>query len=335
MPFQSSTRLQLHRPKTRQDGQQKPYSRELENQAGVVQRLVPYSKARCASARLVEAHVALQLTLLPCLVSVTRSTSSPSTPAHDRSPAATQSSANRIPTRCLGMRSPPFSTRRLQRETRNQTRQTRPNRPIIDGTLRQLAPEPPGKYPNLRFTGLFSLQRACRMSWCLVIAILLGTPAVAPCAAAVYGGSHRPNPGFPLGAESGAITSDSAAAAELSRAGMGSGAAGDEGGAEALRRFASARAMKTGTTIAGVVFEVGRCCRRGAFAGCAVALFQMPSSARRTCVRDSTLQNLDANQRYSSRQTHSGLFPVCVPVWVLLSYVTAAERRCIAFPISM
>jgi len=96
------------------------------------------------------------------------------------------------------------------------------------------------------------------MSWSLVIAVLLGAPTVAPCAGAVYGGSHRPNPGFPSRAESGAITSDSAASGDVLGVGMGfSSAAGHEGeGAEDLRRFASTRVMKTGTTIAGVVFEV-------------------------------------------------------------------------------
>eukprot|EP00903_Cladosiphon_okamuranus_P009473 g9028.t1 len=52
---------------------------------------------------------------------------------------------------------------------------------------------------------------------------------------------------------SGAISGDSAAPAALA---MASGDQGG-GGAEALRRFAATRAMKTGTTIAGVVFEGG------------------------------------------------------------------------------
>lgn len=98
------------------------------------------------------------------------------------------------------------------------------------------------------------------MSWSLVIAVLLGTPIVAPCAGAVYGGSHRPNSGFQGGAESGAIASDSAAS--VVGAGIRLSSAAGEGGAEALRRFASIRAMKTGTTIAGVVFEVGAAVER-------------------------------------------------------------------------
>lgn len=93
------------------------------------------------------------------------------------------------------------------------------------------------------------------MSWSLVIAVLLSAQIVLPCAGAVYGGSHRPNSGLKGGAESGAITSDSAAS--VVGAGFSSAAGEGEGGAEALRRFASTRAMKTGTTIAGVVFEVG------------------------------------------------------------------------------
>lgn len=92
-----------------------------------------------------------------------------------------------------------------------------------------------------------------KMSWCLVIAVLLGGPMVAPCCGAVYGGSARPSYGMSRGEDSGsgAIRRYSAASGASAMAG------GDHaGGAEALRRFASTRAMKTGTTIAGVVFEV-------------------------------------------------------------------------------
>lgn len=89
------------------------------------------------------------------------------------------------------------------------------------------------------------------MSWALVIAVLLGGPIVAPCGGEVYGGNARPSYDMRShGHDSGAITDDSAAFGRAT-------ANGDHGGgAEALRRFASTRTMKTGTTIAGVVFEV-------------------------------------------------------------------------------
>ncbi|CAM9192457.1 unnamed protein product, partial [Hapterophycus canaliculatus] len=97
------------------------------------------------------------------------------------------------------------------------------------------------------------------MSWSLVIAVLLGAHNITQCSAMVYGGSVRPSCGLAQddrGFEISSPTfSDSAAS---SRPGYGSAVDGAQGGgAEALRRFASTSAMKTGTTIAGVVFEGG------------------------------------------------------------------------------
>lgn len=99
------------------------------------------------------------------------------------------------------------------------------------------------------------------MSWSLVIAVLLAAPIVAPCGGALYGGSTRPSYGGGVtqeqrGFDGGAIR-DSAAGPRATP--FGSAAADGEGGAGALRRFASTRAMKTGTTIAGVVFKVWLC----------------------------------------------------------------------------
>lgn len=79
------------------------------------------------------------------------------------------------------------------------------------------------------------------MSWCLLIALLLGAPFLSPCGGSLHG------------FDSGATPTGSAAGATAL---LGSSDRSVEGGAEALRRFASTRAMKTGTTIAGVVFEV-------------------------------------------------------------------------------
>ncbi|CAM9886719.1 unnamed protein product [Ectocarpus sp. 12 AP-2014] len=81
------------------------------------------------------------------------------------------------------------------------------------------------------------------MSWCLLIALLLGAPFLSP-----RGGSLH-------GFCSGATPTGSAAGATAGL--LGASDRSVEGGAEALRRFASTRAMKTGTTIAGVVFEGG------------------------------------------------------------------------------
>lgn len=95
------------------------------------------------------------------------------------------------------------------------------------------------------------MQLPWYMSWSLVIAVLLGSPTIAPCSAVVYGGSTRPNYGLPqddLSLDSPARFGNSAAS--------GTAVDGSQGRAEALRRFASTRAMKTGTTIAGVIFEV-------------------------------------------------------------------------------
>lgn len=92
------------------------------------------------------------------------------------------------------------------------------------------------------------------MSWCLVIAVLLGGNILDPCGGAVYGGSARPSSSMRSHGHDGgggAISRDDSAAFGAATA------SGDHGGgADALRRFASTRAMKTGTTIAGVVFEV-------------------------------------------------------------------------------
>ncbi|CAB1102298.1 unnamed protein product [Ectocarpus sp. CCAP 1310/34] len=81
------------------------------------------------------------------------------------------------------------------------------------------------------------------MSWCLLIVLLLGAPFLPPCGGSLhvfYSGAT------PTGSAEGA-TAGLLGASDRSM----------EGGAEALRRFASTRAMKTGTTIAGVVFEGG------------------------------------------------------------------------------
>lgn len=97
------------------------------------------------------------------------------------------------------------------------------------------------------------------MSWSVVIAVLLGASNVAPCSAMVYGGSSRPNYGLPPDDRTGfdacipSTFGDSAASGQSRYSSVVDGA---QGGAEALRRFASTRAMKTGTTIAGVIFEV-------------------------------------------------------------------------------
>ncbi|CAM9604923.1 unnamed protein product [Scytosiphon promiscuus] len=104
------------------------------------------------------------------------------------------------------------------------------------------------------------------MSWALVVAALLGAPTITPCSATVYGGSARPNFGsryddssfdspanFPNSAASGRT------GYRYSSIGHSSDVHAAQGGhgAEALRKFASTRAMKTGTTIAGVVFRGG------------------------------------------------------------------------------
>lgn len=97
------------------------------------------------------------------------------------------------------------------------------------------------------------------MPRCSLIALLLGAPFLSPC-----GGSLN-------GFGSGAIPTGSAAGATCTlTAGLfASSDGGVQGGAEALRRFAATRAMKTGTTIAGVVFEVSR----------VVLLTEMPSAS--------------------------------------------------------
>ncbi|CAM9171661.1 unnamed protein product [Ectocarpus fasciculatus] len=85
------------------------------------------------------------------------------------------------------------------------------------------------------------------MSRRLWIALLLGAPFLSPCGGSLHG------------FDGGAIPTGSAAGAtaEATAGWFGSSGSGVEGGAEALRRFASTRAMKTGTTIAGVIFEGG------------------------------------------------------------------------------
>lgn len=182
-------------------------------------------------------------TRLPCLVSVTRSTSSPCTPAHVFSPATTHSSADRRPATLPMARRSLFETLFKQvvgvacgAISGGYEMRTRSLRRNLDTTTEPLCKT---ELSQARPAG-----RVCRMSWCLVIAFLLGTPIVVPCDAVVYGGSARPSYGMRSYEDSGAIR-DSAAPATAY-----------DGGAEALRRFASTRAMKTGTTIAGVVFEV-------------------------------------------------------------------------------
>lgn len=102
------------------------------------------------------------------------------------------------------------------------------------------------------------------MSWSQVISVLLAAPIVTPCGGALYGGSVRPY--HSVGADQERGFDGDGGAITYSTAGFGSRAAefgsavadaDGKGGAEALRRFASTRAMKTGTTIAGVIFEVG------------------------------------------------------------------------------
>ncbi|CAM9864620.1 unnamed protein product [Pylaiella littoralis] len=102
------------------------------------------------------------------------------------------------------------------------------------------------------------------MSWSQVISVLLAAPIVTPCGGALYGGSVRPY--HSVGADQERGFDGDGGAITYSTAGFGSRAAefgsavadaDGKGGAEALRRFASTRAMKTGTTIAGVIFEGG------------------------------------------------------------------------------
>lgn len=106
------------------------------------------------------------------------------------------------------------------------------------------------------------------MSWSLVIAVIVASSIGTPCRGALYGGRVRPNYGGGvahergLDSDGGAITDSTAGLGTIPGATtrtttFGSPPDADRGdGADALGRFASTRAMKTGTTIAGVVFEV-------------------------------------------------------------------------------
>lgn len=92
------------------------------------------------------------------------------------------------------------------------------------------------------------------MKWPRVVASLLSVTTVSRCGAILHhDGLYGISTGFQHSDGLGGVF-DVAASRERGSIGVGSARAG-EGRAEALRRFAASRPMKTGTTIAGVVFE--------------------------------------------------------------------------------
>lgn len=106
------------------------------------------------------------------------------------------------------------------------------------------------------------------MSWFLVIAVLLSAPILTPCSAmqphgSMYGSSTQgSNHLFPSDVLSDVDDffdpshSRGSGSSSMARDARSTWADREEGGMDALRNFASTRATKTGTTIAGVAFKV-------------------------------------------------------------------------------
>lgn len=105
------------------------------------------------------------------------------------------------------------------------------------------------------------------MSWSLLMAVLLSAPMLTPCSAmqlhgSMHGSSTQgPSHHFPsdvLRDVDDFFDPDHSTSGSSSMAGDGRStwAEREEGGMDALRNFASTRATKTGTTIAGVAFKV-------------------------------------------------------------------------------